>query len=89
MRVRAAAQLWGAGCVGLVLTGMGHDGLAGSRAIVEAGGSVFVQDEPSSVVWGMPGAVAREGLAQAELPLGEIADALARTLRPSLAVGSR
>jgi two-component system chemotaxis response regulator CheB len=80
---RAAAAFWGANLVGLVLTGMGHDGLAGSKMLVEQGGSVLVQDEATSVVWGMPGAVAREGLAQAELPLPEIADTLTRVLRPS------
>jgi two-component system chemotaxis response regulator CheB len=70
---RTAARLWGAGTLGVVLTGMGRDGLAGSRAIVEAGGRVIAQDEFTSVVWGMPGEVARAGLADAVLPLGQIA----------------
>jgi two-component system chemotaxis response regulator CheB len=48
---------------------MGHDGLAGARAIHAAHGRVLVQDEASSVVWGMPGAIARAGLAHAVLPL--------------------
>lgn len=69
---RSAARLWGAGTLGVVLTGMGRDGLAGSRAVIEAGGRVIVQDEFSSVVWGMPGEVARAGLADAVLPLGRI-----------------
>jgi two-component system chemotaxis response regulator CheB len=55
-----------------MLTGMGHDGLAGARQVVEAGGAVVVQDEATSVVWGMPGAVARAGLAHAVLPLQQI-----------------
>lgn len=57
----------------VILTGMGHDGLAGSRVLVEAGGQVLAQDEASSVVWGMPGAVAKAGLAHAVLPIGAIA----------------
>jgi two-component system chemotaxis response regulator CheB len=48
---------------------MGHDGLAGARALVGAGGQVLAQDEATSVVWGMPGAVAQAGLAMAVLPL--------------------
>jgi two-component system chemotaxis response regulator CheB len=55
-----------------MLTGMGHDGLAGSRKVIEAGGGLIAQDEASSVVWGMPGAVARAGLACAVLPLAQI-----------------
>jgi two-component system chemotaxis response regulator CheB len=51
---------------------MGRDGVAGSRAIVEAGGAVIAQDEFSSVVWGMPGEVAKAGLADAVLPLSQI-----------------
>ena len=62
---RSAADTFRGGALGVVLTGMGHDGLAGSRAIVEAGGSVVAQDERSSTVWGMPGAVAREALCAA------------------------
>ena len=69
---RSAAQTYGAGTLAVVLTGMGSDGLAGSRAIVEAGGSVIVQDEATSVVWGMPGAVAQEGLAAAIQPVDKL-----------------
>ena len=77
---RSAARLWGPGTIGVVLTGMGRDGLAGSRAIVEAGGSVVVQDEFSSVVWGMPGEVARAGLADVVLSLGQIGAEIALRL---------
>ena len=69
---RTAAKVWGDGVLGVVLTGMGRDGLAGARAIVEAGGTVIAQDEFSSVVWGMPGEVAKAGLADAVLPLAQI-----------------
>ena len=59
-----------------ILTGMGSDGLEGARAVTSAGGTVIVQDEASSVVWGMPGSVARAGLAGRVLPLVEIAGAI-------------
>jgi two-component system, chemotaxis family, protein-glutamate methylesterase/glutaminase len=70
--LRSLAALYGARVLTLILTGMGHDGLAGSRAVVEAGGAVIAQDEASSVVWGMPGSVAMAGLCSAVLPLEEI-----------------
>lgn len=73
-----ASEVWGGKCLALVLTGMGHDGLAGGRDIVAAGGSVVAQDEPTSVVWGMPGQVAQAGLCSAVLPLPEIAPRLNR-----------
>ena len=66
---RSAVETFGGGVLGLVLTGMGADGLEGARQIVASGGEVLVQDEATSVVWGMPGAVARAGLASAEVPL--------------------
>ncbi len=55
-----------------MLTGMGHDGLLGAEQVVAGGGSVIAQDEASSVVWGMPGAVAKAGLAHAVLPLADM-----------------
>ena len=64
---RSGAQSHGARTLGVVLSGMGKDGLEGSRAIVEAGGSVLVQDKATSAVWGMPGAVAKAELAAAIL----------------------
>jgi two-component system chemotaxis response regulator CheB len=59
----------------IMLTGMGYDGLAGTRAVVEAGGAALAQDEASSVVWGMPGAIAQAGLCHEVAPI----PALART----------
>jgi len=64
-----------------MLTGMGQDGSAGARRVVEAGGSVIAQDEATSVVWGMPGAVANAGLCHAVLPLPRIAQKLLDMLR--------
>ncbi len=65
----------------LMLTGMGHDGLSGTQALVTAGGMALAQDEASSVVWGMPGAVARAGLCHAVLPLPMMAERTAQLLR--------
>jgi two-component system chemotaxis response regulator CheB len=83
--LRSAAQACDGRVLGVMLTGMGHDGLAGARALVAAGGAVIAQDEASSVVWGMPGAVAQAGLCSQVLPLpaiaGRILDSLG-TARP-------
>ena len=68
----SAAQVFGAASLALILTGMGSDGAAGAAAITAAGGSVIAQDEETSVVWGMPRAVALAGLCSAVLPLGQI-----------------
>jgi two-component system chemotaxis response regulator CheB len=70
---RSVAELYGAGALGVVLTGMGQDGLLGARSLRERQGSIVVQDEATSVVWGMPGAIARAGLANRVVPLHEIA----------------
>ena len=78
---RSAVRLWGGGTLGVVLTGMGKDGLAGSREIVAAGGSVIAQDEFSSVVWGMPGEIVRAGLADAVLPLAQVGVEVALRLK--------
>lgn len=75
---RSVAHSYGAGALAVVLTGMGHDGLHGSTAIREAGGDVIVQDEASSVVWGMPGFIARAGLASQVLALDQISGELRR-----------
>ncbi len=58
----------------VILTGMGSDGMLGCKAVAAAGGTVLAQDEASSVVWGMPGAVARAGLAQMLAPPEQLAD---------------
>lgn len=60
----SAARVFPGGLLAVVLTGMGSDGLGGSEAVVASGGTVLAQDEASSVVWGMPGAVVKAGLAQ-------------------------
>lgn len=73
---RSVAQTFGPGTLAVVLTGMGQDGLRGCEAIRAAGGQILVQDEATSVVWGMPGNVVRAGLADRVLPLSLIAGEL-------------
>lgn len=70
--MRSLVSLFGNKVLGVILTGMGHDGLGGARVLTDAGGRLIAQDEATSVVWGMPGAVATNGLCSAVLPLGEI-----------------
>ena len=82
---RSAVQVWGGRVLAVVLTGMGHDGLEGCQRICDAGGTVVAQDEQSSVVWGMPGAVSRAGLATEILPLRDVAAAITRHLGRALA----
>jgi two-component system chemotaxis response regulator CheB len=72
--LRSVATACGANSLAVILTGMGQDGLRGCENIRAAGGQVVVQDEATSVVWGMPGCVARAGLADRVLPLTSIAD---------------
>jgi len=78
---RSAATATRGQLLGIVLTGMGSDGLAGCRAIRAAGGVVCVQDSATSVIWGMPGAVANAGLAHRILPLDAIAGEMIRAAR--------
>lgn len=60
---RSVAEIYGPAALGIVLTGMGYDGLNGARAIRQHGGHVWIQDPDSSTIWGMPGAVAQANLA--------------------------
>jgi two-component system chemotaxis response regulator CheB len=76
----AAAATMGRTLV-VMLTGMGHDGLAGTREIVNAGGGAIAQDEETSVVWGMPGAIAQAGLCHRVLPLPRIGPAILELLK--------
>ncbi|MCV2392764.1 chemotaxis response regulator protein-glutamate methylesterase [Actinotalea sp. M2MS4P-6] len=77
---RSAVAVYGGDLLAVVLTGMGSDGKLGSKAVVDAGGTVFAQDEATSVVWGMPGAVTGAGLAHAVLPIAEVAGAVQRAV---------
>jgi two-component system chemotaxis response regulator CheB len=78
---RSAGEIWGKHVAAFVMTGMGQDGLAGARSLWAAGAPVYAQDEPSSVVWGMPGEIVRHGLADAVLPIEEIAPAMVTLCR--------
>jgi two-component system chemotaxis response regulator CheB len=78
---RSAAAVYGAGVLAVVLTGLGQDGLRGCECVRAAGGQVLVQDEASSVVWSMPGAVAQAGLADQVLPLGQVGPEIVRRAR--------
>jgi two-component system chemotaxis response regulator CheB len=78
---RSLAAVFGGNVLALVLTGMGNDGLAGCRLLRDAGATILVQDEASSAIWGMPGAVATAGLADQVLPLAQIAPEILRLTR--------
>jgi two-component system chemotaxis response regulator CheB len=69
----SVAQVYGRGAVAVLLSGMGRDGLIGSGRLVKEGGVVIAQDQYSSAIWGMPGAVAQAGLCSAVLPPRELA----------------
>ena len=75
---RSVAEAYGGGVLGVVMTGMGSDGVLGAQRIHAAGGEVIVQDEATSVVWGMPGLVQAAGEADGVFPLGELAGEITR-----------
>jgi two-component system chemotaxis response regulator CheB len=76
--LRSLCEIYGSSILAVILTGMGSDGLKGARCVIENGGTVVAQDEASSVVWGMPGAVATNGLCSAVLPLDQLAPHIAK-----------
>ncbi len=73
---RSAVECFGSRVLGVVMTGMGQDGLQGSRCIHDAGGQLLAQDQQTSVIWGMPRFVTEEGLPDAVLPLERLAEAI-------------
>jgi two-component system, chemotaxis family, protein-glutamate methylesterase/glutaminase len=75
---RSVAEVYGHASLAVVLTGMGQDGLRGCESIAAAGGRIVAQDKSTSVIWGMPGAVANSGLADTVLPLPEITGEMVR-----------
>jgi two-component system chemotaxis response regulator CheB len=80
---RSVAAACGANVLGVVMTGMGADGVLGAQDIRDAGGNVIIQDEASSVVWGMPGLVHASGLEDAAYPLDQLAEQITRRVLQS------
>jgi len=80
---RSVAEAYGGGVLAVVMTGMGSDGVLGAQRIHAAGGEVIVQDEATSVVWGMPGLVQAAGEADGVFPLGELAGEITRRVAQS------
>lgn len=79
--LRSLSAIYGRKLLAVILTGMGYDGLKGCQVVAASGGGVIAQDQASSVVWGMPGAVAQAGICNAVLPLGEIGKTIGRIAR--------
>ena len=75
---RSVVPVYGAKALGIILTGMGQDGVRGCEALHQIGARIIAQDEASSVVWGMPGIVTRSGLADKVLPLDQIGSEIMR-----------
>ena len=86
---RSVAAAYGANVLGVVMTGMGSDGVLGAQDIRDAGGDVIIQDEASSVVWGMPGLVRASGLDDAAYPLDRLAEEITRRVWQSRGSHSR
>lgn len=76
--LRSLAPIYARGLLVTILTGMGQDGLTGCESVVANGGTVVAQDEESSVVWGMPGAVAKAGVCASVVPLQKIGPEITR-----------
>ncbi|MDQ8181251.1 chemotaxis response regulator protein-glutamate methylesterase [Pelagicoccus sp. SDUM812005] len=81
---RSVAECYGASALAVVMTGMGRDGFLGTREICDQGGLALAQDQASSVVWGMPSFLAKEGLAESVLPLDRIADEISKRVNGAL-----
>lgn len=82
---RSVAEVFGAGALAVVMTGMGSDGVIGSQCIRQKGGEVIIQDEASSVVWGMPGLVYASGQADALYPIEHLGQEIIRRVLQSRA----
>ncbi len=84
---RSAAEVYGKDLLAVVLTGMGYDGMRGCQAVRAKHGQVIAQDEATSVIWGMPGAVVQNNLADQVLPIDKIADEIVFRTRKIPAAG--
>jgi two-component system chemotaxis response regulator CheB len=85
--LNSAAEVFGKDVVAVILTGMGRDGLEGVRKIKESGGLIIVQDETTSVIWGMPKVICEAGLADKVLPIFEIPAAITKAVEKDLVNG--
>jgi two-component system chemotaxis response regulator CheB len=86
---RSVASAYGANVLGVVMTGMGSDGVLGAQKIRDAGGNIIIQDEATSVVWGMPGLVHASGLDEAAYPLDQLAAEIMRRVIQSRGAAGR
>ena len=77
----SAAEIWGRGVFGVILTGMGNDGCQGAKVISAAGGAIYAQDKATSVVWGMPGAAVGAGVVDRVLPLPDMGAAVQSAMK--------
>ncbi len=77
---RSIAEVYGSRALGVIMTGMGKDGLQGLRLMRQRGAAIFAQDEASSVVWGMPSGVVHEGLADKVLPLNQLGESISQSV---------
>jgi len=84
---RSVVDVYGAGTLGVIMTGMGQDGMRGCERIRDVGGQNVAQDESSSVVWGMPGFIAKSGLANSVVSLDEMASEIMRRVQKSAVLG--
>ncbi|MEP0919460.1 chemotaxis response regulator protein-glutamate methylesterase [Leptolyngbya sp. DQ-M1] len=87
--LESVAEVYGDRALGVILTGMGQDGLRGCQKIHDRNGQILAQDEASSVVWGMPGFVVNAGLADAVLPLDQIMPEILRRVNRSSTLARR
>jgi two-component system chemotaxis response regulator CheB len=78
---RSVAAIYGQSAIGVILTGMGSDGTRGAKPLKASGAKIIVQDEASSVVWGMPGSAVAAGLPDRVESLMDIPDAITAMLR--------
>lgn len=86
--LRSLIGVYGSRILVVILTGMGQDGLKGAEAVITAGGAVIAQDEATSIVWGMPGAVAVSGFCSSVLPLAEVGPMVRKIAQQGVGVAS-
>lgn len=86
--LRSLVGVYGSRILVVILTGMGQDGLKGAEAVINAGGAVIAQDEATSIVWGMPGAVAVSGFCSSVLPLADVGPMVRKIAQQGVGIAS-